>query len=106
LPNGSRQMTKEQAPTVKRVTNRLPRGSETILVVEDDELVRNSIKRILMLQGYTVPEARHGAEALQIIDETKTAIEFTGGGPSSDSSSCTRRETGFPHLVGIAHHLH
>jgi len=61
---------------VKRVTDRLPGGSETILVVEDEASVRNSIKRILTRQGYTVLEARHGADALQVIDETKGPIDL------------------------------
>jgi len=61
---------------VTRVTNRLPGGSETILVVEDDASVRNSIKRILARHGYTVLEARHGVDALQVIDETKRPIDL------------------------------
>jgi len=61
---------------VKRVTKRLPGGSETILVVEDEASLRNSIKRILTRQGYTVLEARHGTEALQVIDETKGPIDL------------------------------
>lgn len=63
-------------PIVKRLTDRLPGGSETILVVEDEASVRNSIKRILTRQGYTVLEARHGADALQVIDETKGPIDL------------------------------
>lgn len=59
-----------------RVTNRLPGGSETILVVEDEASIRNSIKRILIRHGYAVLEARHGAEALQVIDETKGPIHL------------------------------
>ena len=54
----------------------LPGGSETILVVEDEASLRNSIKRILIRQGYTVLEARHGAEALQVMGETKRAIDL------------------------------
>jgi two-component system, cell cycle sensor histidine kinase and response regulator CckA len=61
---------------VKRVTNQLPGGSETILVVEDEASVRSSIKRILSRQGYTVLEARDGADALQVIAETKRPIDL------------------------------
>lgn len=39
-------------------------GSETILVVEDEDLVRNFICRSLKVYGYNVLEARHGGEAL------------------------------------------
>ena len=59
-----------------RVTKRLPGGSETILVVEDEASLLNSIKRILIRHGYTVLEARHGADALQVIAETKRPIDL------------------------------
>ena len=39
-------------------------GSETILIVEDDEMLRELIKDGLDKQGYQVLEARHGGEAL------------------------------------------
>ncbi len=42
------------------------RGSETLLVVEDDEAVRSLARKVLERQGYTVLEARDGDEALAI----------------------------------------
>ncbi|PDW00526.1 ATP-binding protein [Candidatus Viridilinea mediisalina] len=45
----------------------LPRGNETILLVEDDEHVRALSIRILVQQGYHVLEAHNGAEALQVL---------------------------------------
>lgn len=42
------------------------RGSETVLVVEDEVAVRKLIGGVLSRSGYTVLEARHGGEALQI----------------------------------------
>ncbi|MGC2779694.1 MAG: CHASE3 domain-containing protein [Bradyrhizobium sp.] len=45
----------------------LPRGSETILVVEDDPLVRDFVLAQLQSLGYTTLSAAHGAEALTII---------------------------------------
>ena len=44
-------------------------GSETILIVEDDKNVRSIIIRTLQMYGYTVLEASHGQEALQISKE-------------------------------------
>jgi two-component system cell cycle sensor histidine kinase/response regulator CckA len=41
-------------------------GSETILVVEDEPLVRKLIQQILAQAGYTVLAAEHAAEALQV----------------------------------------
>jgi CheY-like chemotaxis protein len=49
----------ETAPTV------VPRGTETILLVEDDEALRALGREILESLGYTVLEAGHGAEALE-----------------------------------------
>jgi PAS domain S-box-containing protein len=44
-----------------------PAGSETVLVVEDDDLVRGLTCRGLKEHGYTVLEARHGEEALELV---------------------------------------
>ncbi|MBI4483969.1 MAG: response regulator [Acidobacteria bacterium] len=41
-------------------------GSETILLAEDDEPVRNLARQILEMHGYTVLEAQNGREALEI----------------------------------------
>ncbi len=43
-------------------------GTETILLVEDEELVRNMTRKMLETCGYTIIEARDGFEALKILD--------------------------------------
>jgi len=43
-----------------------PGGSETILLVEDEGAVRTIVSKILQNKGYTVLEAHHGPEALEI----------------------------------------
>jgi two-component system cell cycle sensor histidine kinase/response regulator CckA len=50
----------------KMVGEELPRGKETVLVVEDEEKVRKLIVEILERQGYRVLEASDGDEALLI----------------------------------------
>ena len=54
----------------------LPRGSETVLVVEDEESVRDVLHQMLEGNGYRVLMARDGAEALQIADTHAGAIHL------------------------------
>ncbi len=55
----------------KVVGEELPCGSETVLVVEDEEEVRKVAARILRGQGYKVLEASNGADTLMICKEQK-----------------------------------
>ena len=52
------------------------RGSETVLVVEDQEEVRKLTKRVLEGRGYAVLAARNGAEALEIVARHPTRIHL------------------------------
>jgi CheY-like chemotaxis protein len=52
------------------------KGSETILVVEDDEVVRNLATRILKKQGYKVLEAPNGGSALIMCEDFKETINL------------------------------
>jgi two-component system, cell cycle sensor histidine kinase and response regulator CckA len=54
----------------------LPVGSETILLVEDETSVRTSARRLLERHGYTVVEARHGVEALQLAEEPGRSFDL------------------------------
>jgi PAS domain S-box-containing protein len=45
---------------------RVPRGDETILLVEDEEALRTLTRLVLEAHGYTVLEARDGQEALDL----------------------------------------
>ncbi len=51
---------------IKTVSIELAMGTETILLVEDEELVRNLSKKILETCGYRVIEASDGLEALEL----------------------------------------
>jgi CheY-like chemotaxis protein len=51
-------------------------GSETILLVEDEESVRTVASRILRRAGYNVREAANGAEALKICEEDGEDVDL------------------------------
>jgi CheY-like chemotaxis protein len=42
-------------------------SSRTLLLVEDDPSVRESLSDLLQMEGYQVVEARHGGEALEAL---------------------------------------
>ncbi len=52
-------------------------GTETVLVVEDEDAVRALATRVLRQQGYTVLEARHGREALELAQGTPVDLVLT-----------------------------
>lgn len=52
------------------------RGQETVLIVEDEDAVRELTREFLQSCGYSVIEARNGAEALQIAESHPKAIEL------------------------------
>ena len=51
-------------------------GSETILVVEDEDALRTLLCRFFRLYGYNVLEARHGGEALLICERRQGPIHL------------------------------
>ncbi len=53
-----------------------PGGTETILLVEDEEAVRAMVSRILQNKGYTLLEASNGNEAIQISQQYEGPIHL------------------------------
>jgi two-component system cell cycle sensor histidine kinase/response regulator CckA len=51
-------------------------GSETVLLVEDEESVRQLVRETLELKGYKVLEADNGESALQIVSEYSGKIDM------------------------------
>jgi len=58
------------------MNNTLPGGRETVLVAEDEEVLREMVAQVLRLQGYTVLEAASGAHAIEVWDREKTSVDL------------------------------
>ena len=52
------------------------RGIETILIAEDDALVRRFMKEVLESAGYTLIEAKDGEDAITAFNENKDRIQL------------------------------
>lgn len=63
------------APEVELPTT-IPRGTETILVAEDDEAVRTLLISVLKSAGFSVIPAVDGEEALSLFKEHKSEIDL------------------------------
>lgn len=68
-----------QKPTAEIKTEEvdvIPRGSETVLIVEDEEQVRRAAVEVLTVLGYQVFEAANGTQALQLGEIYKQSIDL------------------------------
>lgn len=68
----------EPAATTEAATHprHSPRGTETVLLVEDEESVRTLARRVLEQYGYCVLEARNGVEAMTVSQQYPAAIHL------------------------------
>ncbi len=64
---------KPETPTKKLI---LSRGTETVLLVDDEEMVSDLGKRILERFGYTVLTAANGKEALDLYEKERNKISL------------------------------
>jgi two-component system, cell cycle sensor histidine kinase and response regulator CckA len=53
-----------------------PRGTETVILVEDEDAVRELARMTLQMYGYTVLHARNGAEGIRLADEYSGPIHL------------------------------
>jgi len=67
---------KASASTSNRSLESILPGTETILLVEDEQGVREIARIVLASYGYTVLEAKNGQEALAIVDRHKGPIHM------------------------------
>jgi PAS domain S-box-containing protein len=73
LPRVSEDAAKPVQPLLQSAA---ARGSETVLLVEDETVVRELVRDILAAQGYRVLAAQDGVEALQVAGEHEGPIHL------------------------------
>lgn len=66
----------KKSPKKTQSVTPLPRGKETILLVEDEDEVRDLTARVLKKQGYNVIEASEGRSALALAEDYKDDIDL------------------------------
>ena len=59
-----------------KVAAPIPRGSEIVLLVEDEDAVRSLVRGVLRSRGYTVLEAPNATEAVRISNEFTGVIDI------------------------------
>ncbi len=106
----------EKTPELSTLS--LPRGNETILVVDDEPSLRTIVTAILQPLGHTMLEAGSGAEAIQVSDSFAGRIDILltdvimpgmNGRELAEAITARRPETRVIYMSGytdnaIAHH--
>jgi DNA-binding NtrC family response regulator len=69
----SENMLKDEMSTEKE---KIATGNETILLIEDDESIRDAAKRMLVYYGYTVIPATNAEKAIEIYLAEQESIEL------------------------------
>jgi two-component system, cell cycle sensor histidine kinase and response regulator CckA len=85
------------------------RGNETVLVVEDEDGVRELVRQILVERGYAVLTARHGRDALLLAERYERPIHLLvtdvvmpemGGGELADRLTARRPDLKVLYISG------
>jgi len=70
-------VTSDEAAAVSKRPEMAPEtGSETIMVVDDNDAVRTNLKQLLTSLGYTVMEASTGADAIDTYGQQQSSIDL------------------------------
>jgi CheY-like chemotaxis protein len=72
-----RAMPSKDAHAATTTSLEIPRGTETIMVVDDNQDVRDSASALLRSLGYTVVAANHGRSALHLLQTERIQLLFS-----------------------------
>ena len=76
LPQNSTNMEDKKEEIVTKDSGKLLNGNETILLVDDEDTIRDFLSEILKEQGYKIIEASNGKEALHKLNEVNGNIHL------------------------------
>jgi PAS domain S-box-containing protein len=76
FPAVPREASQPPEPAAKAEAPSQPAGEATILVAEDEEVVRDLVISMLEMQGYHVLSGKNGAEALSIVNKHGGAVDL------------------------------
>jgi two-component system, cell cycle sensor histidine kinase and response regulator CckA len=97
--------------TAEQSVDKVSGGNETVLLVEDEDSLRQATAEFLSLRGYTVLEAKDGRHALAIASSYGSAIHLAvtdvvmpnlSGGQLAKELAAVRPETGVLFVSGYA----
>jgi nitrogen-specific signal transduction histidine kinase/CheY-like chemotaxis protein len=97
--------------SVTRAAKETPKGSETLLFVEDEDAVRRAACEFLAMCGYNVLEARDGTDAIQVANAyastihllvTDVVVPHLGGSQVAQQLAKTRPEMKVLYVSGYA----
>ena len=94
---------KDEAKQAEGTGEELPRGTETILIVDDEELIRMMIREVLGFLGYQILVAASGDEAIQYINNHEISLLLTDYSmPGMNGLELVRKmKKNLPHLKVI-----
>jgi PAS domain S-box-containing protein len=76
LPPSSLETKTKEIPAEQTEPVSFSHGSKTILIVEDDDIVRDLVSEILKQQGHVILTARNGGDALQLARQYEGRIDL------------------------------
>ena len=75
LPRCAEETRRDETPPSGKLAS-VRQGTETVLLVEDSDVVRRLVRDVLTAKGYCVLEARNGREAVQICEHCDRPIHL------------------------------